>query len=104
VDPLAVFNARYRTSPPARTVPVMLWIAALAAMVEVDGIAAAPTSALEFLWHTESLTLRLPLRLPRDRQRTPRGPPTWSGWRDSNPRPPAPKAGALTKLRHIPLA
>src|SRR5579859_7009354 len=26
-----------------------------------------------------------------------------SGWRDSNPRPPAPKAGALTKLRHIPL-
>src|SRR5580700_11855859 len=28
--------------------------------------------------------------------------PTWSGWRDSNPRPPAPKAGALTKLRYIP--
>jgi hypothetical protein len=27
---------------------------------------------------------------------------TWSGWRDSNPRPPAPKAGALTKLRYIP--
>jgi hypothetical protein len=26
----------------------------------------------------------------------------WSGWRDSNPRPPAPKAGALTKLRYIP--
>jgi hypothetical protein len=26
----------------------------------------------------------------------------WSGWRDSNSRPPAPKAGALTKLRHIP--
>ena len=26
-----------------------------------------------------------------------------SGWRDSNPRPPAPKAGALTKLRYIPL-
>ena len=25
-----------------------------------------------------------------------------SGWRDSNSRPPAPKAGALTKLRHIP--
>jgi hypothetical protein len=25
-----------------------------------------------------------------------------SGWRDSNPRPPAPKAGALTKLRYIP--
>ena len=33
---------------------------------------------------------------------------TWSnvvsGCRDSNPGPPAPKAGALTKLRHIPLA
>ena len=29
---------------------------------------------------------------------------TWSGWRDSNPRPPAPKAGALTKLRYIPCA
>jgi hypothetical protein len=27
---------------------------------------------------------------------------TASGWRDSNPRPPAPKAGALTKLRYIP--
>ena len=26
-----------------------------------------------------------------------------SGWRDSNPRPPAPKAGALSKLSHIPL-
>jgi predicted nucleic acid-binding protein len=29
---------------------------------------------------------------------------TWSGWGDSNSRPPAPKAGALTKLRHTPLA
>src|SRR5215510_9149472 len=28
--------------------------------------------------------------------------PTGSGWPDSNRRPPAPKAGALTKLRHIP--
>jgi hypothetical protein len=28
--------------------------------------------------------------------------PYQSGWRDSNPRPPAPKAGALTKLRYIP--
>jgi hypothetical protein len=45
---------------------VMLRVAALAAMVEVDGIAAAPTTALDFLWHTGSLTLRLPLRLPRD--------------------------------------
>ena len=26
----------------------------------------------------------------------------WSGWRDSNSRPPAPKAGALTRLRYIP--
>src|SRR5690606_22154391 len=25
-----------------------------------------------------------------------------SGWGDSNSRPPAPKAGALTRLRHIP--
>ena len=25
-----------------------------------------------------------------------------SGWRDSNPRPPAPKAGALTGLRYTP--
>jgi len=46
--------------------PVMLWIAALAEMVEVDGIATAPTTALDFLWHTVSLTLRLPLRLPSD--------------------------------------
>ena len=28
----------------------------------------------------------------------------WSGRRDSNPRPPAPKAGALTKLRYSPCA
>ena len=26
----------------------------------------------------------------------------WSGWRDSNPRPLAPKASALAKLRHAP--
>jgi hypothetical protein len=26
----------------------------------------------------------------------------WSGWGDSNSRPPAPKAGALTKLRYTP--
>ncbi len=25
-----------------------------------------------------------------------------SGWRDLNPRPPAPKAGALTGLRYTP--
>ena len=46
--------------------PVMLWIAALAAMVEVDGIATAPATAPDVLWHTVSLTLRLTLRLPRD--------------------------------------
>jgi hypothetical protein len=28
--------------------PVMLWIAALATVVEVDGIATAPTTALDF--------------------------------------------------------
>ena len=27
----------------------------------------------------------------------------WSGWRDLNPRLPAPKAGALAKLRYIPV-
>jgi hypothetical protein len=27
----------------------------------------------------------------------------WSGRRDSNPRPPVPKTGALTRLRHAPL-
>ena len=26
----------------------------------------------------------------------------WSGWRDSNPRPPGPKPGALTRLRYTP--
>ena len=29
--------------------------------------------------------------------------PHWSGWRDLNPRPLAPKASALAKLRYIPL-
>src|SRR5258708_29391287 len=28
--------------------------------------------------------------------------PKGSGWRDLNPRPPAPQAGALAKLRHSP--
>ena len=28
---------------------------------------------------------------------------SWSGQRDSNPRPPAPKAGALAKLRYAPI-
>ena len=59
-DPLAVLNARYRASPAARTMAVMFRVAALAAVVEVDGIATAPTTALDFLWHTGSLTLRLP--------------------------------------------
>jgi hypothetical protein len=26
----------------------------------------------------------------------------WSGWQDSNLRPPAPKAGAITELRYTP--
>jgi hypothetical protein len=59
-DAFAVLNARYSTSLPARTMPVMLWIAALVAMVEVDGIATAPPTALNFLLHTVSQTLRLP--------------------------------------------
>ena len=49
-----VLNARYRTSPPAQTMPVMPWIAALAAMVEVDGVAAAPTTPLDFLCRTRA--------------------------------------------------
>ena len=53
-DPLAVLNARYRASPPARTMPVMLRVAALAAVVEVDGVTTAPATALDFLWHTKS--------------------------------------------------
>ncbi len=28
--------------------------------------------------------------------------PIWSGWQDSNLRPPAPKAGAITGLRYTP--
>jgi hypothetical protein len=28
----------------------------------------------------------------------------WSGWQDSNLRPPAPKAGAITELRYTPKA
>jgi hypothetical protein len=27
----------------------------------------------------------------------------WSGWQDSNLRPPAPKAGAITGLRYTPM-
>ena len=27
---------------------------------------------------------------------------SWSGWQDSNLRPPAPKAGAITGLRYTP--
>jgi hypothetical protein len=36
------------------TMPMTLRIAARAAMIEVDGIAAAPTTALDFLWHVGS--------------------------------------------------
>ena len=39
---------------------------------------------------------------PRQLGMTSPGPAFGSGWPDSNRRPPAPKAGALTKLRHIP--
>jgi len=59
-DPLAILNARYRASPPARAMPVMLWIKALPAMVEIDGITTAATTARNFPWHTVSLPLRLP--------------------------------------------
>lgn len=41
-------------------------IAALAAMVEVDGIAAAPTTTLDFVWPFGSQAPRLPVRLPSD--------------------------------------
>jgi hypothetical protein len=51
------------------------------------------------LWHSRSL----PLRLPSEGPATQRQAPDQSGCRDLNPGPPAPKAGALTKLRHIPL-
>lgn len=64
-------QARYRASPPARTMPVMLRVAALPAVVKVNGIATAPTTALDFPRHTVSLTLRLPLRLPSDDQQPP---------------------------------
>ena len=30
------------------------------------------------------------------------GTTSWSGWQDSNLRPPAPKAGAITELRYTP--
>jgi len=40
--------------------PVMLWIKALPAMVEIDGITTAATTARNFPWHTVSLPLRLP--------------------------------------------
>jgi hypothetical protein len=65
-DPLAILNARYRASLPARTIAVMLRVAAPPAVVEVDGIATAPATALGFLWHSGSLPLRLPLRLPSE--------------------------------------
>jgi len=38
----------------------MLGIAALAAMVEVDGIATAPTTTLDFLCRTREPNVRLP--------------------------------------------
>jgi hypothetical protein len=40
--------------------PVMLWITALPAMVEIDGITTAATTVLNFPWLTVSLPLRLP--------------------------------------------
>ena len=44
--------------------------------------------------------LRLSIRLPFNRGKLGK---SWSGQRDSNPRPPAPKAGALAKLRYAPI-
>jgi hypothetical protein len=67
---------------------VMLWVAALPAVVEVDGIASAPTMVLGFLWRSASPTLRLPREdSPANVQASDQ-----SGWPDSNRRPPAPKA------------
>jgi hypothetical protein len=81
--------------------PMMLRVAAQTAMIELDGIAAAPTTALDFLWHIGSQHFGSLLGSPTMTDGHWQG-RDQSGWRDSNPRPPAPKAGALTKLRHIP--
>jgi hypothetical protein len=93
-----VLNPRYRATPAARTMPVMLWVAARPAVVEVDGLATAPAMVLGFLWRRASPTLRLPSKDSPDNVQA----SDQSGWPDSNRRPPAPKAGALTKLRYIP--
>jgi hypothetical protein len=69
-------------------------------MVEVDRIVAMPATGVR---HGSKVTRLTPTLAPTERPAKISTALTWSGWRDSNPRPPAPKAGALTKLRHIPL-
>ena len=50
---------------------------------------------------TYGLEGRCSIRLSYGRRIDP--PDDWSGQRDSNPRPPAPKAGALARLRYAPI-
>jgi hypothetical protein len=78
---------------------VLQGITACPSVIEVDRVLAQSTLVSAM---SEKLTRWRPWWLPWLIWTGERVPPTWSGWRDSNPRPPAPKAGALTKLRYIP--
>jgi hypothetical protein len=80
---------------------VLLQIRAQSAylVVEVDRVVAVPATCAS---HGSKLTHLAPTLAPRPVIAKIHNALTWSGWRDSNPRPPAPKAGALTKLRYIP--
>src|ERR1700685_3619464 len=68
-------------------------------MVEVDRVVSVPATSAS---HRSKLTQLAPTLAPTRDGTKIHSAVTWSGWRDSNPRPPAPKAGALTKLRYIP--
>src|SRR5262249_49395856 len=92
---------RDHAAPPALAYLVQPGIAALGsyAMVEVDGVIPGPAPGVS---HRSQVTELAPTLAPTRGSAKINIAVTWSGWRDSNPRPPAPKAGALTKLRHIP--
>src|SRR5262244_2585359 len=83
---------RDRATPSPQAAPVMVRIAALGGVIEVDRVLAPPASLA--VRHARNGSTWLPIWLPGGPGSRSTCALTWSGWPDSNRRPPAPKAGA----------
>ena len=68
--------------------------------IETISVQATPAALTDF--YGDPTGIRTRVTAVKGRCLRPLDHGAWSGWRDLNPRPLAPKASALAKLRHIP--